>query len=113
MQAASKLVIVKIIHTVIWLCFNVIIFYLLYAVLANKIDKWIWIGLSLFMAEGLVLLAFKNMCPLTVIAKKYSASQKSNFDIYLPEWLAKNNKLIYTIILILVIIILIYRLVRN
>jgi hypothetical protein len=35
-------------------------------------------------------------CPLTVIARKYSDSTKANFDIFLPNWLAKYNKLIYT-----------------
>jgi hypothetical protein len=104
---------IKFAHTLIWTFFNVVIFYLFYAVITNKIDKWVWIGLSLFALEGLVLLAFKNMCPLTVMARKYSASKKNNFDIYLPEWLARYNKLIYTMILLLVILILIYRLATN
>lgn len=104
---------IKIIHTVVWIFFNVVIFYLLYAVIANKIDFLVWIGLGLFLLEGIVLLLFKNMCPLTVMARKYSDSQKNNFDIYLPEWLAKYNKLIYSIILLIVILILIYRLFTN
>ncbi len=104
---------IKIIHTVVWIFFNVVIFYLLYAVIANRIDFLVWFGLGLFLAEGIVLLLFKNMCPLTVMARKYSDSPKNNFDIYLPEWLAKYNKLIYSIILLIVIVILIYRLLTN
>ena len=46
--------------------------------------------------EGLVLAIFKMSCPLTLVARKYSNSQAANFDIYLPEWLAKNNKVIFT-----------------
>ena len=34
------------------------------------------------------------------MARKYSDSTKANFDIYLPEWLAKYNKEIYTTIVV-------------
>jgi len=37
----NKLLFIKGLHTVIWLFFNVVIFYLLYAAIANKIDKWV------------------------------------------------------------------------
>lgn len=80
------------------------------AVVINKIDKWVWIGLSLFALEGIILVLFKMMCPLTIIARKYSDSSKDNFDIFLPNWLAKNNKLIYTIFLSIILIILVFRL---
>ena len=101
---------IKTIHTIIWLFFNVVIFYLLYAVVAGNIDKWVWIGMSLFVLEAIVLLIFKMKCPLTVIARRYSDSLKDNFDIYLPNWLARYNKIIYSAILAIVVIMLIYRL---
>jgi len=113
MKPIPPLTIVKIIHSVIWLFFNAVIFYLAYAVIVNKIDKWIWIGLGCFLLEGIVLLIFKMFCPLTILARKYSDSTKNNFDIYLPEWLARYNKLIYTSFLGLIILLLIYRLVTN
>lgn len=112
MQPESKLIIIKIIHTLIWLFFNVVIFYMLYAVLVNKIDHWLWIGYGLFVLEGITLWAFRFYCPLTVVARKYSDSQKANFDIYLPHWLAKYNKLIYTCILGVIVLITIYRLIQ-
>lgn len=108
-----KLIAIKILHTAIWLFFNVVIFYLLYAVITNKIDKWVWIGIGLILLEGLVLLIFKNKCPLTVVARKYSDSRQDNFDIYLPNGLAKYNKLIYTSIFIVTMGILIYRLITQ
>lgn len=43
---------------------------------------------------GLVLLSFKLSCPLTLVARKYSNSPKDNFDIFLPNWLARYNKVI-------------------
>ena len=99
----SKLTTIKIIHTIIWLFFNVVLFYMAYAVIVNKIDKWVWIGIGRIVLEGIVLLIFKKMCPLTIIARKYSDSAKDNFDIYLPNWLAKYNKLIYTGFFILIV----------
>ena len=110
-RANSRLVLVKTIHTVIWVFYNVVIFYMLYAVIVNRIDKWLWICFGLVLLEGIILLVFKQVCPVTLIARKYSDSDKSNFDIYLPEWLAKHNKLIYTSIVAVIVIMLLFRIV--
>ena len=83
---------------------------MLYAVIRNKIDIWVWLGYGLVLLEGMILLAFKFFCPLTLIARKYSDSKKDNFDIYLPNWLAKYTKLIYTSIMVIILILTIYRL---
>jgi len=107
----TKLIIIKSIHTLIWFFFNVVIFYMLYAVVTNRIDQWLWIGYGFFILEGIILLIFKFFCPLTLLARRYSDSGKANFDIYLPEWLAKNNKLIYTSLLFVIFLITIYRLI--
>jgi hypothetical protein len=105
-----KLVLVKILHTIIWVFFNVVIFYLLYAVVIDRIDKWVWICISLIILEVITLIVFKKICPVTLIARKYSDSKKDNFDIYLPNWLAKYNKEFYTVIVLIAIVILFYRL---
>ena len=55
----SKLILVKIIHTIIWLFFNVVLFYMAYAVIVNKIDKFVWIGIALIIGEGIVLIILK------------------------------------------------------
>lgn len=105
----TKLTAIKIIHTIIWLFFNVVIFYLLYAAFANKITVWVWLGIGAVILEGIVLLSFKMMFPLTVMARKYSPSVQDNFDIYLPNWLAKYNKLIYTSLFMIAVLVIIYR----
>jgi len=112
MQSETKLIVIKTVHTLIWIFFNAVIFYMLYAVLVNKLDIWLWIGYGLFFLEGITLLLFKFFCPLTVMARKYSNSTKDNFDIYLPNWLAKYTKLIYTSILGIIILITIYQLLK-
>jgi hypothetical protein len=110
MTVSTKLIIIKSVHTSIWIFFNIVMFYLLYAVIYDKIDKWTWIGFGLFFMEAIILLIFNMHCPLTLVARKYSSSTKENFDIYLPNWLAKYNKQIYTGILAIIVLILCYRL---
>ena len=106
----NKLVFIKTIHTIIWLFFNLVIFHLLYAVINNSITQYFWMGAGMILIEVMVLVIFRGMCPLTVIARKYSNSTRDNFDIFLPNWLAKHNKLIYSTILLVVVVLWVYRL---
>ncbi|OEY73846.1 hypothetical protein APR40_00015 [Salegentibacter salarius] len=96
----KKLLFLKLIHTLVWLFFVSIIFYIVYSGLTNQINTFTWVAIGLVIAEGFVLLIFKMFCPITLIARKYSSSQKENFHIFLPNWLAKHNKLIFTSIFI-------------
>ena len=109
----SKLTLIKTVHTLVWVFFNVVIFYLFYAVVTGNIDKRAWICLGLIALEVITLLMFRMMCPLTVMARKYSNSTKDNFDIYLPNWLARYNKLIYSIIVAIILVILFCRWLLN
>lgn len=111
MSTILKLTIVKMVHTFIWTFFNIVIFYSLYAVIIDKIDQWVWISLGLILMEGLILMAFGKKCPITLIARRYSDSTKDNFDIFLPNWLAKHTQIIYTIIVFITILILAFRLI--
>lgn len=115
MESKTKLTLIKSIHTAIWVFFNIVIFYMLYAAMptaasyANKLNIWLWIGYGFIFLEGLTLLTFNSHCPLNLLARKYSNSTKDNFDIYLPSWLAKYTKLIYTTIFGIISIITIYQ----
>jgi len=109
MNNTHKLLLIKILHTIIWVLFVAVIFYIVYSGLTDSVTTYTWIGIGVILGEGLVLLLFKMYCPLTVIARKYSDSQKDNFDIFLPNWLAKYNKLIFTSIYILGVILVLYR----
>jgi hypothetical protein len=83
------------------------------AVIIKKFDWWLWAGYSIIILEAITLLIFNCSCPLTLVAHKYSNSQKDNFDIYLPNWLAKYNKVIYTVIAGFVLVITIYQLLAK
>ena len=37
----------------------------------------------------------RGRCPLTDVAGRYTEERADNFDIYLPRWLARYNKLIF------------------
>ena len=45
--------------------------------------------------EVLVLAVNGWRGPLTSVAGRFTAERRENFDIYLPVWLAKHNKLIF------------------
>lgn len=106
----NKLTAIKLLHTLIWLFFNVVIFYMIYAVVYGRLDVWFWLGYVLVGIEGLVLVAFGWSCPISILARRFTTSQHANFDIYLPEWLAYHTKSIYTSIMMVIIVLTIYRL---
>jgi hypothetical protein len=109
----SKLSMIKTAHTLIWVFFNVVLFYMAYAVIVNRIDKFVWIGMGCIVVEWIVLLYFHWQCPFTILARKYSDSTKDNFDIYIPNWLAKYNKPIYITLFSLIAAGLLLRMVIN
>lgn len=109
----GKLQLIKTIHTAIWLFFNGVIFYFLYAVVTGRVGVLAWCCLGLVLAEAAVLLYYRNVCPLTILARRYSSSEKPNFDIYLPSWLARYNKIIYSVIMAGALVILLIRWLQN
>ncbi len=84
-----------------------------YAVMINRINNFVWFGIGCIAIEWIVLLYFRWQCPLTVLARKYSDSGKENFDIYLPNWLAKYNKAIYITIFVIILAGLIFRILNK
>lgn len=110
MNHAIKLLVIKLLHTAIWAFFVSAIFYILYSGVTNTITRYTWMAIGLIVGEGLVLLMFKMYCPLTILARNYTDAQEDNFDIFLPNWLARHNKLIFTPIFIVAVVIVLFRL---
>ena len=96
-----KLRAIKGIHTIIWLIFSSMVLFVFWSGVTANISVYSWFAVVAVCIEGLILLTFKGSCPLTIIARKYSDSTRDNFDIYLPNWLAKYNKHIFTTIFII------------
>jgi len=109
---SEKLTLIKIIHTLIWFFFVSVIFYIVFSGVTNQVNILTWICIGLVFLEGAVLLIFRMSCPLTVVARKYSNSQKANFDIFLPNWLAKYNKIIFTSIFAIGVVLVLYRTIK-
>ncbi len=95
---------IKLLHTLIWLFFVAIIAYIGYGALTGHITHCTWLGMALVCMEGAVLLLCKGTCPLTHWARRYSTSERHNFDIYLPEMLAKYNQRIFTALFVVGVI---------
>lgn len=110
---SKQLVAIKLIHTVVWLILSGAIFYILYSGLFNRINMYTWIAVGMIVLEGAILLIFKWSCPLTVVARRYSDSTRNNFDIYLPEWLAKHNKTICTTLFLASVVLVLIRMLNT
>ncbi|HAF29491.1 MAG TPA: hypothetical protein DCG75_10630 [Bacteroidales bacterium] len=108
-MSVSKLVQIKVLHTLIWGFFVFMIFYTVYTGLFNKVNLLTWIAIGFVFLESLTLIIFKWYCPLTIVARKYSDSDRENFDIYLPNWIAKHNKTIFSIIFLFGLVLVLYR----
>ncbi len=71
------------------------------AILAIPFATWrgefTWVaGLIAVVLIEVAILAFNGMrCPLTAVAARYTEDRRANFDIYLPLWLATNNKQLF------------------
>lgn len=91
-----QLITIKLLHTLIWVILAGATIGVLYSGLSGHITVYTWVAIVMILLEGIVLLIFKWSCPLTLVARKYSDSPKDNFDIYLPNWLARHNKMIFT-----------------
>jgi polyferredoxin len=95
MKDEASLRAVKSLHTVVWAFFVACIFG---APIAAARGQFALAGVlvGLVVVEGLVLLVNGWGCPLTAVASRYTERREENFDIYLPRWLAKHNKSIFT-----------------
>lgn len=96
---APIVVAVKLLHTVVWLFFVVCI---LAVPITAGLHRFHLSALfaSLVLLECLVLVINRWRCPLTDLAARYSPETSENFDIYLPNWLARHNKTIFGILFI-------------
>lgn len=101
MSDNTKLVIVKAVHSIIWVVMAFSSVYILYAGITGNRTLLLDISIGLLVIETAVLVANKWVCPLTPIAMRYTADRSDNFDIYLPRLVAKHNKTIFGTIFVL------------
>ncbi len=93
-QPAVALRVVKLVHTVAWAFFAGCILALPVAAWRGDFADVAVLAAIVFVEIG--ILAVNGMrCPLTRVAARYTDDRADNFDIYLPLWLARHNKVIF------------------
>lgn len=102
---------IKAIHSVIWFIMAVAIMYTLYSGITGKINAITYWSIFLIVFEIVTLLINKWTCPLTNIARNIKSDWQDGDDIFLPTWLAMNNKQIFGTLFILGVVLVILRLV--
>ncbi len=112
MQNSTKLLLVKTAHTIIWAFLVSVIAFVFYSGVTGRISSEVWIAVGLVGFEGILLMMNRGKCPLTSVARHYTDRQEDNFDILLPEWLARNNKIIFTVIFFIGVGLVVYRVVQ-
>ena len=85
---------IKLLHTLIWALLAGCIL-ALPVVAAFRRFRWAAIITVVVLLECGLLALNGGRCPLTDWAARYTADRASNFDIYLPNWLASHNKAIF------------------
>lgn len=107
-EAAIALRRVKLVHTVIWALFATFVLVIPFFALVGSYKKAI-VFIAFVLVEVLVLAFNGWRCPLTNFAARYTEDRRDNFDIYLPEWLARNNKRIFGILYVVGILLTVAR----
>jgi hypothetical protein len=90
---------IKLLHTLIWA-------FLAGSILALPVlgvlrqFRWAAILTGIVLLECGVLAVNGGRCPLTVLAARFTSDRAHNFDIYLPNWLAEHNKVIFGVLMV-------------
>ena len=93
-RAAGALRLIKVVHTVVWAFFAG-------SIVAIPVLAWAGAlraaagAIGVVLVEVLVLVYNRMRCPLTAVAARYTDDRRDNFDIYLPQWLARYNKEVF------------------
>ena len=88
---------IKVAHTIAWAIFVACI--LAIPVASLRDEHGLAAGFATVVAaEVCVLILTGWRCPLTYLAARHTKDRRDNFDIYLPEWLARHNKSIFGVL---------------
>jgi len=85
---------IKLLHSAVWLFMVACILLIPWTALRGRFHiSAVLTGVVLI--ECAVLAMNRGKCPLTSLAAHYTEDREANFDIYLPRWLARRNKVIF------------------
>lgn len=84
--APSKLFVIKLVHTIIFLLMSACVAYILYAGITRTYNWYLAAAIAAVLIEGAVLILNNWQCPLTELARKHGASRGSVTDMFYPKW---------------------------
>ena len=87
--SAARLVIVKTVHSAVFLVELGAIVWLVLTGLAGRRDRSVAVAGALVAVEGAVFVANRGVCPLTPLAERYGANRGGVSDIFLPDAVAR------------------------
>jgi hypothetical protein len=85
---------IKLVHTAVWAVFASCILAIPVLASQGRLGAAAMLA-AVVLGEVVVLWLNRWSCPLTAVAARYTDDRRANFDIYLPEWLARYNKQIF------------------
>lgn len=97
---SARLRSVKLVHTLAWAFFASCTIGISAAALTGGTTLAL-VLIGVVAVEVVILAVNQWRCPLTAVAARYTEDRRPNFDIYLPEWLARYNKEIFGALLVL------------
>jgi len=90
---------IKLFHTLIWAFLAGCILALPVLGMLRRF-RWAAILSGLILLECIVVAVNGGRCPLSDVAARFTTDHSYNFDIYLPDWLAHYNKVIFGALLV-------------
>ena len=94
MTPSETLKTIKTAHTIVWALFAGCTLAIPLAAWHGEHRAAAWLAAIVLVEVGVLALNGWR-CPLTLVAANYTSDRRANFDIYLPEWLAKHNKTVF------------------
>jgi hypothetical protein len=85
---------IKLLHTVVWAFFAGCVLAIPVLALRGHV-RGAFVLIAVVFVEVAVLLVNRWRCPLTDVAARYTDDRADNFDIFLPRWLARWNKVVF------------------
>jgi hypothetical protein len=88
---SPALVLIKAVHTLIFVFMSACILYILYAGLTRRYDALLALAVGAVLVEIAVYLLSGQRCPLTALARRCGDPTGNDFlaDLFLPAWAAR------------------------
>lgn len=107
------LILVKALHTIVFVVIFSAILFLLYCGILNRISDWTAVAFILIFLEVTIYVGHGFKCPLNTLATRLTPSGHPVDDIYLPVWLSSRVIAISTPLLVIDFLLLLFRLLME